>query len=195
MYADYHDFARLLVKRYVETEVRIIHEEDPGRLVFSNRFMLGEIGDLFDYLDLYSSCDGIAINLYPENITAGLNQAERDILRQVYNRIHKPIVISEWSVPALDSGFYEDPAKSSGSYNAAVDTQLERAMQANKVTIDYYNLPYVVGTHWFTWDEFNDDHGKASNRGLFRSDKQPWQALQDALRGVNARIAAATQGQ
>ena len=59
---------------------------------------------------MYAACDGIAINLYPRNIHAGLGPDERALLEEVNRRMHKPIVISEWSVPALDSGFYSDPA-------------------------------------------------------------------------------------
>ena len=110
-FADYHAFSRVLVKRYVDSILSAIHREDPGRLVFSNRFMLGEPRDLFDYLDLYAGCDGIAINLYPSNIHPGLGPEERALLEEVNRRTHKPIVISEWSVPSAGQRLLQRPQK------------------------------------------------------------------------------------
>lgn len=38
-YEDFNAFSRIILKTFNEKILQIIHEEDPGRLVFTNRFM------------------------------------------------------------------------------------------------------------------------------------------------------------
>jgi hypothetical protein len=111
VYEDFRTFSREIVKRHVEVTLRVIREEDPGRLVFSQRFMLSGLCEATDYLDLFTAYDGIAVNLYPCNQQAGLSEAEKAVLRMVHQRTGKPILLTEWSIPALDSGLYQKPDK------------------------------------------------------------------------------------
>jgi hypothetical protein len=188
MYDDYRLFKREIVSRYVETVLRVIREEDPGHLVFSNRFMLDDVTEWMDVIDLYKPFDGIAINIYPANLSPGLNASERAVFDMVHRRTGKPIVVPEWSVPALDSGLYRNPNKLDWSYREAVDTQRDRSRQAAQVAIDFFNLPYVVGAHWFIWRDI-DNETRQANRGLFQASGEPWDELQHALAVVNGRIA------
>ena len=193
MYEDFHLFRREMLRRFNATVLRVIREEDPGRLVFTNRFMIGEGRDLIENLDLYRDFDGVAVNIYPANISAGLAPEERAVLELIHQRTGKPVLIGEWSVPALDSGLYGNPEKLDWSYPNAVDTQQQRARQAAKVTVDLYNLPFVVGAHWFIWTDF-DSPVRQANRGLFKVSGEPWTELQQALQGVHARIVRAMGG-
>ncbi len=180
MYEDLFAFSREVVRKYAETAARVIREELPGHIVFSNRLMLDDVTYWLKYLDLYAVFDGIAVNMYPANLSPGLNDNERMILELVHEKTGKPVLISEWSVPALDSGLYDNPDKLDWSYDEAVDTQTERARQAARIVIDYYNMPFVVGAHWFFWNDFDSDKRQA-NRGLFLTSGQPWIELQVAL--------------
>lgn len=190
MYDDFVSFNLVVVQRFVDITLKVLREEDPGRLVFSNRFNLGGVGDWLeaDVLDLYRAYDGIGVNIYPDNNSAGLPAYARQVLDAVYQHTGKPIVIGEWSVPALDSELYENENKLDWSWPAAVATQAERSRQAAAVTLDYYNIPYLVGAHWFIWADI-DSETREANRGLFRADKTtPWSDLQEALSDVHARI-------
>ncbi len=189
MYEDFRAFKRELLRCFNETLLRVIREEDPGRLVFSHRFMTGEVGDWVEELDLYEGFDGIAVNLYPSNLSAGLNANELALLRLVHERTGKPVLLSEWSIPAIDSGLYDDPNKLDWSYPQTVNTQQERARQAACVTAEFFNLPFLVGSHWFIWNDY-DSPERYANRGLFKKNGDPWPELQEALRRIHGRIAA-----
>lgn len=188
MYETFRAFSREVIRHFNQTMIAVIRAADPGHLIFSNRFMMGEIRDVLDNLDLYSGFDGIAVNIYPSNITAGLDPAERQFIEAVHQRTGKPILIAEWSVPALDSGLYDNPARLDWSYPQAMETQALRARQAAQIAADLYNLPYVVGAHWFTWNDI-DSAVRQANRGLFRANGQPWVELRDGLSALHARMA------
>jgi hypothetical protein len=188
MYEDFLAFEQLVVKSYIDITVGSIRAEDPDSLIFSNRFMLGDQGAWARVHDLYKAYDGIAINIYPRNRSAGLSEDERDVLRAVHEQTGKPIIIGEWSVPAVDSGLYDNPEMIDWSWPQTVPTQEERARQAALVTIDFYNLPFIVGAHWFTWGDFDNERRRA-NRGLFRADGRPWERLQEKLAEADAKIA------
>jgi hypothetical protein len=187
MYEDCREFAREVVKRFVDTAVRAVREADPGALVFSNRFMLGGIEDTIDYLECYSACDGIAVNIYPSNRAPGIDPEQREVLGRISRISGKPILIGEWSVPALDSRLYDNPDRLDWSFPETVETQAERARQTACVLTDFYNLPFIVGAHWFTWSDF-DSAKRQANRGLFTAKGEPWRELQDALAGVYSRL-------
>lgn len=183
MEKDYRDFSREIVKHYIRVTLRAIHEEDPGRLVFSNRFMFGD----FSYLDLYAAYDGIAVNLYPDNNEPGLSAEEIAVVRRAHEETGKPVIIGEWSVPAIDSGLYDDLDHLDWSWPQVVETQTDRGRQAACIALDFHNLPFVVGAHWFTWRDFDSEKRRA-NRGLHRADGVPYRELAEALRGVHAKM-------
>lgn len=187
MAADFRLFAREIVRRYVDVTIRSIRSADAGGLIFSNRFMASGIGVVADNLDLYARYDGIAVNLYPRNQAAGLSDNERAYLGLFHERTGRPVLVSEWSVPALDSGLYDAPPVGlDWSWNEVVGTQAERARQAATLTVDFYNLPFVVGAQWFTWRDYRDE--RYANRGLLGADGQPWEELLDRLRAAHRRI-------
>jgi hypothetical protein len=189
MYEDFRAFSREIIRKANETMIRVIRQEDPGRLIISNRFMVGEQGDVFENLDLYADFDIIAVNIYPRNLVAGLNRDEREFLETVHRRTGKPVIIGEWSVPALDSGLYDNLQKLDWSYPQTVGTQSERAAQAARILADLYNLPFIVGAHWFTWKDI-DSSARQANRGLFKANGEPWTELQDAMRRLTSAIAS-----
>jgi len=189
MYEDFRAFSRQLLRRYNETLLSIIRQEDPGRLVFSNRFLIGEIRDVLENLDLYSGFDGLCVNIYPGNLQPGLGESEIELLKLMHARSGKPILIGEWSVPALDSGLYDNPNALDWSYPQTVCTQTERARQAATILAQLYNLPFIVGAHWFTWRDF-DSAVRRANRGLFRASGEPWLELQTSLSGIQGAINA-----
>ena len=187
MFEDFRRFSREILRELNATVLRTIRAADPGRLVLSNRFMIGEIADVLENLDLYRDFDVIAVNVYPANLTAGLDCAERQLLEEVHRRSGRPILIGEWSVPALDSGLYANPARLDWSYPQAVDTQTQRARQAAQIQADLFNLPFVIGAHWFIWRDI-DTPARQANRGLFRADGRPWPELAQALAELNYRL-------
>jgi hypothetical protein len=188
IYEDYREFSREIVEKHVEVTLRIIREEDPGRLVFSQRFMLGGLCEALDYIDLFAAYDGIAVNMYPCNQHPGLSEAEKAVLRVVHERTGKPILLTEWSIPALDFGLYQNPDKLDWSWEQVVTGQAERAAQAARVAADHYNLPFVVGSHWFTLRDI-DNNRRQANRGLYRFNGAPWPELMQALSQVQNRFA------
>jgi beta-galactosidase GanA len=189
MYEDFRLFSREILRRFNDTVLRIIHEEDPGRLVFTNRFMIGEARDVFENLDLYSGYDAIAVNVYPSNIEVGYDRGERQYMELLHEKTGKPLLITEWSVPARDSGLYENYAHLDWSYPQTVATQEQRARQTAECLMQLYNLPYVIGAHWFTWSDI-DTKERQANRGLFDARGNPWTELQRAIAGATGAIAA-----
>lgn len=187
MYEDFRLFSREIIRTFNLITVQIIRDEDPRRLIFSNRFMLGEPRDTLENLDLYREFDAIAVNIYPSNIAAGLDEAEKQMLIQIHELSGKPIIIGEWSVPALDSGLYNNPNRLDWSYPQTVATQTQRARQAAKILADLYNLPFVIGAHWFTWKDY-DSPVRQANRGLFKANDEPWTELQEALAKLHSRM-------
>lgn len=187
-YEDFNAFSRIILRTFNEKIIRIIREEDPGRLIFTNRFMIHEVRGVFDNLDLYKDFDGIAVNIYPSNDVWGLDMAERQYLTLMHEMTGKPLMICEWSVPARDSHLYDDPNKLDWSYPQLMRTQDERARQVAQVSADFYNMPFMVGVHWFSWGDFLH-RTRSSNRGIFHADGlTPYREVQDALEGVNARM-------
>jgi hypothetical protein len=62
-----------------------------------------------------------------------------------------------------------------------------RARQAAQITADFFNEPQLVGAHWFIYGDF-DSADREANRGLVRSDGQPWDELVRELKAVHRDI-------
>lgn len=187
MAEDYRVFAREIVGRYIEVTLRVIRSVDPGRLVFSNRFTASGLGGVSPLLDLYAAYDGIAVNLYPGNQQPGLSANEKAFLQHVHDRTGKPVLVTEWSVPAIDSGLYDGlPSGLDWSWNQALATQGDRGRQAAALTADFYNLPFLVGAQWYTWKDLRAE--RSANRGLLSADGLPWEELLQQLHLAGKRL-------
>ena len=184
---DFNAFSKIVVRTFNETILSIIHEMDPGRLVFSNRFMIHEVRGVFDNMDCYSGFDGMAINLYPSNDVWGLDMSERQYFELMHELTGKPLMVCEWSVPARDSHLYDNWNKLDWSFPQLMRTQTLRARQIAQCMADWYNMPFIVGTHWFTWADF-DSPTRQSNRGMFKSNGEPWPEVMETLGSMNKRI-------
>ena len=193
MFEDFWAFRSETIRQWVAVSIRAIGREDPHRPIFSNRFARGAEADWLDLIELFAPYNGIATNLYPANRVPGLSPDERACLTILHERTGKPVLVTEWSIPALDSRLYDADRKLDWSFAKAVGTQVERAHQAAKVQIDLANLPFVIGSHWFIWRDI-DRQDRRSNRGLTQANGEPWQQLQNALQTANERIAEAING-
>ena len=187
MAEDYRLFAREVVGRYIDITIRAIRSVDPDRLIFSNRFMASGASGISLFLDLYARYDGIAANLYPQNQQPGLSENEKAYLRHFHDQTGKPVIVTEWSVPAIDSGLYDAPPNGlDWSWNEAIGTQADRGRQAASLAVDFYNLPFLVGAHWFTWKDERAE--RYANRGLLTADSLPWAELLQQLQATQKRL-------
>lgn len=188
MYDDFIAFERRLYQQYVDVTLRVTRHADPQHLIASNRHNLGGLEHWLPNIDLCAAYDLVAVNLYPDNQAPGVGPSGLAVLREVARRSGRPVIIGEWSVPALDSGLYEQKkAVLDWSFPDAVPTQAIRARQAARITADFFNEPYLVGTHWFIYGDF-DSPEREANRGLVRSDGQPWDELVRELTAVHRDI-------
>ena len=99
----------------------------------------------------------------------------------------KPIMISEFSFKAMDSGLPN--TKGAGQ---PVATQQDRADGFTQYVQDLLAMPSCVGFHWF---EYRDEpaagrggDGENSNYGLVKIDGAPWEVLTSRMREVNASL-------
>ena len=193
MYDDFAAFAVEIVREYVRVMKQAILDNDPQHLIFTPQLNVGGYPEWERYLEIYAEAfDAVMINMYPGNADYGLSADLIEILNDIHARTGKPIVVTEWSVPALDSGLYDDPAMIDFSWKRTVETQTERAYQARAATADWYNLPFVVGTHWFKWNDY-DDASRRANRGLADVDDNIYVELWDALTAGHAALVAHEQ--
>ncbi|MBK8478900.1 MAG: beta-galactosidase [Opitutaceae bacterium] len=192
-YEDAAAFKRVTVQRFYTRTAAIIRELDPGRLVFSPRF--NDFGHFQEAeADLLAAAfDAVAVNVYPQNCEGGLAPAERDYFAAVA-ATGLPVLIGEWSVPAWDSGYYDGGHPLDFSWARTVLSQAERAWQAARLQLQFYNLPFVIGADWFKWHDIEGAGNRWANRGLCRADGTPWAELQLALGEVGAAIDAAESG-
>ena len=180
MHEDLDDFAATVSKRLLETCRRVVKEVDPGRTLFSPPLRRRDLRHWYARLEDYRDFDGVAIEFYPQNVAPGLGLDERELFERIYLKTRRPVLVTAWSLPALDSGLYatEGPGRASRAF--ALRSQNARAKQAGRVLADLFNLPFVVGAIWSDWSDSESD-----NHGLFAVSGEPWKALMRTLRRSN----------
>lgn len=208
--ADLKAFGRRVVAEYIDFTTKAIRARDPNHLVISNRFAAAsmpdaESADIEPLLDLFRAYDIIAVNISPHRTGSGDHYVEPSlsVLRDLfYAKTGRPILITEFSVGARDSGI--NPMLR--WRNRTLDTQAERgAFYKNAVSV-FANLPFTVGASWYKWDNsyyrsggkdhvcptsFQDSSSPdwdARNSGIVDDHDQPYPAFIDAVRSVNEQV-------
>ncbi|MGC8551389.1 MAG: agarase [Phycisphaerae bacterium] len=173
-FSDCDTFAQIVAARYLRICRAAIKQAAPHQLYLGCRFAYfpgrAIVAEAAKYADV------ISLNCYDLNPTSVLKR---------YAPFHKPLMITEFSFRARDSGLPN--TKGAG---VLVNTQSQRASDAVAYIKAALAFPQVVGYHWF---EYADEpkagrfDGENSNYGLVRRDARPYATLTRELTQVNAQ--------
>ena len=154
-----------------------IRRHDPNHLVLGCRFA-GYAGDSA-MRAVGRHFDVISYHAYSAN-------APVERLEQVARLTGKPVMITEFSFKAMDSGLPNTKGAAK-----PVATQQDRGEGFARYVEALAALPFCVGFHWF---EYRDEpmegrfDGENSNYGLVKIDFTPWDVLTARMQEVNLGI-------
>ncbi len=175
--ADRNDFLELVAGEYAKVTAEAIRRADPNHLVLGCRFAgyagdaaMRAVGRYFDVISYHS---------YDAKAPVGP-------LEKVARWSGKPVMITEFSFKAMDSGLPNTKGAAK-----PVATQQDRADGFARYVEALAALPVCVGFHWFEYrDEPKEGRfdGENSNYGIVRVDFTPWDVLAKRMTEVNARM-------
>lgn len=192
VWIDFAAFERHMIKEYIDFTYDLVKELDPNHLVMSNRINLDPMPEAYRTMDLWGKYDIVCMNIYPDNNKIGFNRGEIEIMKKLFERTGRPVMIGEWSVPAIDSGLYGFEVDSLGrpldwSWPQVLRTQKERG-EAYEVCIKQLaSLNFMVGAGWFITFDANTRQRRA-NRGIMNTDFELYKDLTDAMKNANNDI-------
>ena len=169
----------VVAKRYFATCKKAISKADPKHLVLGCRFA-GQapatvLRGLRDHVDV------VSFNNYGQTTPV-------ETLRDVHRLTARPIMLTEFSFKAMDSGL-----PNTRGAGRPVATQKDRADGFTRYVHGLIDLPFVVGFHWFEHaDEPKEGRfdGENSNYGLVTIEDRPWNLLTQCMTQVNADLEA-----
>jgi len=189
-------FVALIAERYFSTLCAAIRKADPDHLILGSRFAGMDFAP-----EILSACgrhcDVVSVNVYPwADLDAGVVLEKRggvplaDAFRVFREKAGgRPLLLTEWSFPALDSGL---PC----TYGAGqrFHTQAERARASEMLLRTVMALPFFVGDDFFMWQDdpalgFNKDFHENSNYGLVNVDDEPYAELTAMFARLHAEFA------
>ncbi len=170
-------FLERIASEYFRVCREAIQEADPNHLIlgcrFAGRAREAVLKGMKDHVDV------ISYNTY--NYTP-----PRDQLDRIYRLTGKPIMVTEFSFKAMDSGLPN--TKGAGK---PVETQQDRAHHFTSFVTELLNIPYMIGYHWFEYvDEPKEGRfdGENSNYGLVNIKDEPWEILTQEMTQTNSKI-------
>ena len=190
-------FLAEIAERYFSVPAKALREADPDHLVLGCRFAgrapepalaaAGKYNDVFTF-NTYPRVD--FENVWRPDGTGGVVQRVPRELAEMYRVVRRPMIITEWSFPALDSGL---PCKHGAGMR--VDTQEQKAACYRIFVNAMADLPFMVGYHYFMWaDEpapgISSTFPEDSNYGLVNEKDETYETLVKTATEVNRAAAA-----
>ena len=178
------EFLRLVADRYFAVTTAAIRKYDPNHLILGCRFAgMGGAHEIV-WRTAAKYCDIVTFNCYPwadldRNVVLdGRNGVPiRKKFDELYAQVSRPMLLTEWSFPALDTG---RPCH----YGAGqrFKTQDLRVRATSLFARTLLGLPYFIGYDYFMWvDEpalgINHYFPEDSNYGLIGEDGTPYAGL------------------
>ena len=179
-------WVRLVAEEYFRVCADAIRRHDPNHLVLGNRFA-GSAPDIWDIAGEH--CDIVSFNMYPRiDVERGVPLSVVETIEGWHEACRKPMMITEWSFPALDSGL---PCKHGAGMR--VDTQTQRTQCFNHFQTMLFSLPFMVGSDFFMFvDEpalgISESFPEDTNYGLVNEDDEPYPELTAAAASLNPRV-------
>lgn len=193
-------FVRLVAQRYFEGAVSAVKRNDPNHMVLGARFA-GEKGAPRCVWETAGKwCDLVTLNSYPwvdldthavYNSTGDRGRLATDVYRSLHELVKRPILLTEWSFPSLDSGL---PCTNGAGQRFR--TQAERTQASELYARTLLSLPFCVGYNYFMWvDEpsegISDAFPEDSNYGLVNEAGVPYPLLTGMFERLHRDILAA----
>ena len=195
--ADKVAFLRHYAERYFAVACDAVRRHDPNHLILGCRFAGLESAHPVVWEEAGRHCDVVSVNVYPWadldrgvvlDEKCGIPVAER--FREYHGYAQKPLYITEWSFPALDTG----RACLVGA-GQRVNTQKERAEAAALFLRTMRDDPHVVGGDWFMWcdrpaagsSKWNPED---CNYGLVNEEGVPYEELVSMFARIHSGAAA-----
>ena len=189
-------FLGRVAERYFAVTCAAIRKADPNHLVLGCRFAgtFGAHPVVWEAAGRH--CDVVTVNQYPtvdfktRRLTAR-HEAEKGMtdwlaaLERLQRRAGKPVMISEWSFPAKDSGL---PCRHGAGQRLNWQGERARAVEVFVRTMEA--LPYVVGYDFFMWTDMpnsagiDDYPGEDCNYGLVNAADEPYAKVTETFRRV-----------
>ncbi|NOY79866.1 MAG: hypothetical protein GXP31_02555 [Kiritimatiellaeota bacterium] len=185
-------FVARVADRYFAVATAAVREYDPNHLVIGCRFAGNAPSWVWEACARY--CDVVTFNNYPRiDMDSGDLSELAAKFADYYELVKRPMMITEWSFPALDAGL---PSKHGAGMR--VDTQAQKARCFSLMQHLLFRLPFMVGSDYFMWaDEpaqgISDTFPEDSNYGLVNVKDEPYPELTRACRRLNP-LAAALHG-
>lgn len=165
-----------VAERYFAVAAAAIRKADPNHLVIGSRFA-GNAPE-WAWKACARHCDVVTFNHYPRiDFEGGDLSSLAAVFETYYGLVDKPMMITEWSFPALDSGL---PCQHGAGMR--VDTQTQKTKCFEVMQHLLFRLPFMVGSDYFMWaDEpelgISDTFPEDSNYGLVNVDDKPYPEL------------------
>ena len=184
------EFLAFVAERYYSTLCGAIRKADPNHLVLGNRFA-GLVQPAAVVAACGRHCDVVSLNVYPHvDFATGQIYSNHPLhggepLTDAFRAFHaiagKPLLLTEWSFPALDAGL---PCTHGAGQR--VQTQSDRARAAEILLRTIFSLPFVVGHDFFMWQDdpplgFNKFFREDCNYGLVNLRDEPYAELAETF--------------
>lgn len=193
------DFLRFVAERYFSITTRAIREADPNHLVLGARFAGTGGADPVVWEVAGKYCDVVTFNCYPMvdmnegHVYTQLDKTGElvtDHFAKFYNTVKRPMIITEWSFPALDAGL-----PSMNGAGQRFRTQTERTAATSLFARTMLSLPFLIGYDYFMWvDEpalgISTPFPEDSNYGLVNEEGVPYVLLTDMFTALHREAGA-----
>jgi len=179
-------FLAHVADRYFSVTSRAIREADPNHLVLGARFAGTGGADPVVWEVSGKYCDVVTFNCYPmADLDEGrvythfgkTGEPVAGHFAKFYGYVKRPMLITEWSFPALDAGL-----PSVHGAGQRFRTQAERTAATSLFARTMLSLPFLLGYDYFMWvDEpalgISTPFPEDSNYGLINEDGIPYPLL------------------
>jgi hypothetical protein len=194
--ADREAFLRRTAERFFAACHDAIRDADPNHLILGARFVSWTTPRaVAEAIAPYS--DVVSVNHYmvAPAFVGPMGALRRlidsldplPLLREFHETTGRPILISEWSIRAMDAGLPNTVPPD--FFFVTVNTQAERADYFERVAREAFADGFIVGYHWFSYmDEPPEGRfdGENSNFGIVDNRDDPWETLTRRMAEVNA---------
>ncbi|MCZ7584643.1 MAG: hypothetical protein M5R36_15625 [Deltaproteobacteria bacterium] len=194
--ADRAAFAGFVAERFFKTCHDAIRAADPNHLILGARFISWVaprevVRAIVPYTDVVSVNHYMVFPIYFGMMdwladTLGWMHVH-DMLQEYYDETNLPVLITEFSIRALDAGV--PSTWPPNWFFHTVQTQAERADFFENYARQTFRTGFIVGYHWFSYmDEPPEGRfdGENSNFGLVDNNDNPWTELTERMTAVNA---------